>query len=292
MALMLLMTAVVVKLLFYSEWSYYKSIIFGIIVSATDPIAVDDAVKVTGVSVDLAALLKGESIVGGATGMICLKLFRLLQILDNSSDSDAYKQGITLFAVQCLFAPMYGIIAAIMTVFWVSRIYNDTTLEITIVLSVVHLVYYTSELLRLPGMLTVLFYGLYLSSSRASISHTVESTMKKTFQVLTDIHNSVLFFYAGVFMVMDGFTNFDPRDVLNYILIWAIVNITRVIMVFFVSPVLRRLGLGMSWEHALTVWVAGLNGVFNILLALMSTHDLRTINDERAEDSAQVRQSV
>ena len=50
-------------------------------------------------------------------------------------------------------------------------------------------------------------------------------------------------------------------------------------MVFFMSPVLQSLGLGMSWEQTLTVWIAGLNGSFNIIMGMMASEDLAAVNN-------------
>ena len=50
-----------------------------------------------------------------------------------------------VIAVESMFAPVFGILSAVLTVIWLSRIFNDATLEITIVLSVVHLSYYICE---------------------------------------------------------------------------------------------------------------------------------------------------
>ena len=50
-----------------------------------------------------------------------------------------------IIAVESMFAPVFGILSAVLTVIWLSRIFNDATLEITIVLSVVHLSYYICE---------------------------------------------------------------------------------------------------------------------------------------------------
>ena len=52
---------------------------------------------------------------------------------------------ITTFGVETAFAPVFGVLAGVLTVIWLGRIFNDATLEITIVLSVVHLSYYICE---------------------------------------------------------------------------------------------------------------------------------------------------
>ena len=66
----------------------------------------------------------------------------------------------------------------------------------------------------------------------------------------------------------------------------------RAIMVFFLSPVLSRLGLGMSWQHTITVFMAGLNGNFNILMGMQAAQDLIYIDDEnmsREDHEQQIR---
>lgn len=42
--------------------------------------------------------------------------------------------------------------------------------------------------------------------------------------------------------------------------------VNRGLSLFFLSPMLRKLGYGMSWEHTLVVWMGALNGSFNLLL--------------------------
>ena len=43
------MTAGVINLIIFKNWNIYTAVIFGIVVCATDPLAVDDAVKVSGI---------------------------------------------------------------------------------------------------------------------------------------------------------------------------------------------------------------------------------------------------
>ena len=57
-----------------------------------------------------------------------------------------------IIAVESMFAPAFGILSAVLTVIWLSRIFNDATLEITIVLSVVHLSYYICEFGPWPSL--------------------------------------------------------------------------------------------------------------------------------------------
>ena len=52
---------------------------------------------------------------------------------------------ITIAVVETLFAPLAGMLCGFLTVIWLGRIFNDATLEITIVLSVVHMAYYVCQ---------------------------------------------------------------------------------------------------------------------------------------------------
>ena len=45
-------------------------------------------------------------------------------------------------------------------------------------------------------------------------------------RVLTDIANSVLFFYAGVFLVRDGLANITSNFLKNFLL-WLVINFLR-----------------------------------------------------------------
>ena len=80
---------------------------------------------------------------------------------------------ITTFGVETAFAPVFGILAGILTVIWLGRIFNDATLEITIVLSVVHLSYYICEF-TLRAKLQALVYDI-LPSTAAVFSYAIGS---------------------------------------------------------------------------------------------------------------------
>ena len=46
---MVVMTGVVIHYLFFASWGFYAPIVLGLAVCATDPQAVDEAVKVSGI---------------------------------------------------------------------------------------------------------------------------------------------------------------------------------------------------------------------------------------------------
>lgn len=273
--LMVFLTGVIVSRLY--SWQIENSLIFGVIVCFTDPLAVAEVVRVSGVSPNLAALLHGESVISGAMAFISFRLFACLS-RQNSHDmqtmrpaGDSHVQELTSLIVETMFAPFVGLAFAMLTVTWIGRIFNETTLEITIVLSLVNIAYLVSEMMYMPGMVTVVVMGLFLSSSRASISHAVEYSMHQFICMLTDIFHSVVFFFSGARLVTAMFENgFTWGDLGVDVLLYLVVIILRGLAVFFLSPVLRRMGYGMSWDHTLTVWLGALNGSHNILLCLLA----------------------
>ena len=50
--------------------------------------------------------------------------------------------------------------------------------------------------------------------------------MCRLFRVVTDILNSVIYFYAGAFLVVQHVADFG-KEVSNYFLLWLLVNLLR-----------------------------------------------------------------
>nr|KAG5693093.1 hypothetical protein BaRGS_014043 [Batillaria attramentaria] len=225
--IMVFLTAAIVSKLY--GWKIENSLIFGAVVCFTDPLAVAEVVRVSGVSPNLAALMHGEAIISGAMAFMCYRVFALLAQQQHVADlqnipGKSHVQELTSLVVEIFFAPFLGLAIAMITVTWVGRIFNETTLEITIVLSLVNIAYLVAEIMYMPGMVSVVVMGLYLASSRASISHAVEHSMHQFMLVLTDVYNSVVFFFAGARLMNEVFVHgitFDEIgvDVLVYLVI-------------------------------------------------------------------------
>lgn len=66
------------------------------------------------------------------------------------------------------------------TIFWLSHVFNDALVEITITLASTYITFYIGEgLLEVSGVLAVVTLGIELNSRRTSISPEVEAFLHR-----------------------------------------------------------------------------------------------------------------
>lgn len=71
--------------------------------------------------------------------------------------------------------PAFGYLVAKVTIFWLSRVFNDALVEITITLAATYITFYLGEgLFGVSGVLAVVTLGIELNSRRTNISPEVE----------------------------------------------------------------------------------------------------------------------
>ena len=82
---------------------------------------------------------------------------------------------IAYFAKVAIAGPIFGFAVGKLTVFWLSHIFNDALVEITITLAATYLTYYIGDIwLGVSGVLAVVVLGLIVNSEKTSISPEVE----------------------------------------------------------------------------------------------------------------------
>ena len=79
-----------------------------------------------------------------------------------------------------LGGPIVGYIMAKITLFWLSHVFNDALVEITITLASTYLTFYIGEgLLHVSGVLAVVTLGIELNSRRTTISPEVDKFLHR-----------------------------------------------------------------------------------------------------------------
>lgn len=84
------------------------------------------------------------------------------------------------FVKVALGGPVFGYLMAKITIFWLSHVFNDALVEITITLASTYITFYVGEgLLEVSGVLAVVTLGIELNSRRTSISPEVEAFLHR-----------------------------------------------------------------------------------------------------------------
>ena len=75
---------------------------------------------------------------------------------------------------------MFGYVMARLTVWWLSRVFNDAVVEITITLASTYFTYYVGDVfLGVSGVLAVVTLGIVMNARRTNISPEVDVFLHK-----------------------------------------------------------------------------------------------------------------
>ena len=84
------------------------------------------------------------------------------------------------FVKVTLGGPAFGYFMARLTIFWLSHVFNDALVEITITLASTYITFYIGEgLFEVSGVLAVVTLGIEINSRRTSISPEVETFLHR-----------------------------------------------------------------------------------------------------------------
>lgn len=96
----------------------------------------------------------------------------------------------TYFVKVAFGGPAFGYLMAKITIFWLSHVFNDALVEITITLASTYITFYIGEgLFQVSGVLAVVTLGIELNSRRTSISPEVEAFLHRYACTQLCMHN-------------------------------------------------------------------------------------------------------
>jgi len=209
---------------FTYKWNWYIGMVFGSLVSATDPVAVVALLKDVGASKQMGTVIEGESLLNDGAAIVIFKIFEILAVPGNVyTGLDITKH----FALVTLGGPLLGFVMGKLTTLWLVNIFNDAITEITITLCSTYITFYIGEVwLNVSGVLAVVVLGLTVSSERTSISPEVEAFLHRFWEMLAYLANTLIFILVGVVITEKAIHHSELHDwfllAANYVFIFVI----------------------------------------------------------------------
>ncbi len=265
----LLLTAAIImglKVLGYGfqEWGWLLALLFGTVVSATDPVAVVALLKELGASKKLGTLIEGESLLNDGTAIVIFMVF-LVAVTGSGSESSPIIEFIKVAAGGTLVGLIFGWI----TISWVRKVFNDALIEITVIIAAAYLTFFVAEhFLHVSGVLGLVALGLVIGGvGRTRISPEVEHFLHEFWELAAFIANTLIFLIVGV--VIANKTQFTGQDILILFIIYIGIHIVRAIVIALLYPFMRKAGYGLSVRNAYVLWYGALRGAVGLALALI-----------------------
>lgn len=261
-------------------FDFGASLLFGAIISATDPIAVLALFKHLGGPKRLALLADGESMFNDATGVVAFRVISAFIIAGNAFTTQAVLSGFGSFIYIFIGSIILGLVLGYITSIFIAKIENEPLIESTLTVALALGSFIIAEhYFHLSGVISTVMAGITLSHvGRTRISRQVIHFIEELWGFLGFIAVSMVFFFAAYNLDVNIFTNNLPLIGAAIIMVLA----ARAISIYGTAILTNKLpffkdepNVPMSWLHILN-W-GGLRGVIPLVLvySLPETYEYR-----------------
>jgi CPA1 family monovalent cation:H+ antiporter len=239
-------------------------LLFGALISPTDPIAVLGILKQAGAPKKLEAKIVGESLFNDGIGVVVfLTIFSIAQ---------SHSGEIHLSEVGWIFLEEVGggiaLGLALGVIAWqLLRTIDDYDIEILITLAIVMGGYLLASQLHFSGPLAVVVAGLFIGHDRfrtSTMSEMTERYIDKFWEILDVLLNAVLFVLIGLEIII---LTFDSQYVIAGLLMIPTVLISRFLALSGPIAIFNRRLDFVPKTNLIMTW-GGLRGGISIALAL------------------------
>ncbi|WOL01002.1 sodium/hydrogen exchanger 8 [Canna indica] len=262
---------IVAKFTFPFGWDWKTSLLLGGLLSATDPVAVVALLKELGASKKLNTIIEGESLMNDGTAIVVFQLFYQMVIGRSFNVGDIIK----FLSEVSLGAVAIGLAFGIASVLWLGFIFNDTVIEISLTLAVSYIAFFTSQdAAEVSGVLTVMTLGMfYAAFAKTAFKGDSQRSLHHFWEMVAYIANTLIFILSGVVIadaVLHNDSHFERHGTSwgYVVLLYVYLQLSRVIVVGSLFPLLRYFGYGLTWKESIIVVWSGLRGTVALALAL------------------------
>ena len=251
-----------VSLLLAIEVPFIWCLVFGALISPTDPVAVMGILKSAKVPPTLEAKVAGESLFNDGVGVVVFSI--LLAAALGAEDFSLTRAG-ELFLVEALGGAVFGLAIGGVAYLAMKSI-DEHNLEVLISLALVMGGYALAHRLHVSGPVAMAVAGLLIGNhgARLAMSERTHLHLTNFWSLLDEILNSVLFLLIGLEVVAIAL---EPSFMLAGVLAIVVVLAARALSVGLTLAAMARFAPVTRGAFQILVW-GGLRGGISIALAL------------------------
>lgn len=257
----------VLMFMFPYNWAWMNALVLGIILAATDPVAVVATLQDLSAPPRLSTIIEGESLLNDGTAFV---LFIIFVTMPDDPLTDQIAKGCQL----ALVAPIFGYIAARFFSLMISHIDNPL-IEITISVVGFYGTFLFGEImLGTSGVLSLVVFGVYFAY-RGKFSFSIGTLHKaeRVYEFLGFSANTIIFSLSGVVVFHVDDTNrhiiSDPASWGLLIALYFICHAVRFLSILIMWPCLSRMGYGLAFKEIVMMTFSGLRGAIGLTLVLL-----------------------
>ena len=237
------------------------ALLFGSIISATDPISVLAIFKDLRVDKRLSLIMEGESLLNDGTAVVLFGILFGAVVAEKLSVPKSVEQYVLAVVGGAILGSTLGYLASRMT-----ETADDPQVEITLTTILAYGSYLFAYHLHLSGVIATASAGLMLGNfgSKEGISPRARIAMQSFWEHISFVMNSLVFLLIGL--------EIHVRELLqnwtSVLLAIGAVLLARILSVYLLVPLSNRFAekIPFRWQHV-AVW-GGLRGALALALAL------------------------
>jgi CPA1 family monovalent cation:H+ antiporter len=262
----LILTPVANNLNFVQGFTWKHALVFGAIISATDPIAVVAIFKNLGVPKRLSVLLEGESLLNDGTAIV---LFTLSVALVTGT-------AVTAGGLAFDFIKIVGVGALIgagvgLAVSQVIRHVDDPMIEITLTTIAAYGSFLAAEHFHYSGVIATVAAGMLCGNygARVGMSPSTRIAVETFWEYIAFALNSIVFLLIGLEVHFQTLLASWQAILVAYLVVTA----GRTLIIFGTSSLLRRTRERIPWSWSVILTWGGLRGGLPMVLVLSLPKD-------------------
>jgi CPA1 family monovalent cation:H+ antiporter len=245
---------------FFSHWSWASALVFGALISATDPVSVIAAFKGAKVRGRLPDLVESESLFNDGTAAVAFAIC----VAAATGSPPTLWQVSGKFVLTIGGSLVSGAVVAYAVLLLAGRT-EDHLVEITFTTVAAYGSFLLAEHLHFSGVLATLVAGLMLGNMRPMqyITEVGREAIQSFWDYAAFVANSLVFLLIGIRVAQQHF-----QGGFSVPIAIALVLLARAIAVYLCCGVFSRSTLRVSIQHQQVLFWGGLRGALALALAL------------------------
>ena len=263
----------------FESWTWAFALMFGALISATDPVAVVALLHELKTSKRFSTLVDAESLLNDGTGIVCFMLF----FGAYAAEEATHASPVITFIREVGLSTLLGFLLARIVIWFITRINSEEMVQNRVIILAAYLTFILSQYyLGVSGVIALVAFGLTVTYvGKPRLKPQVNTFMEHFWELLTYIANTLIFILVGVVIAEKVDFSWGALGVL--ILIYIALNFIRFAMIMLLYPVMKRLGYGLTRRESVILTWGGLRGALAMILALMVSYTPAIPEDIRSQ---------
>lgn len=242
--------------------NYKFCLVFGALISPTDPIAVLSILKVAGAPRALKTKITGESLFNDGVGVV---LFLVLLGIATGSGETATSQILGLFALEFFGGLLFGLGLGYLGFIMLSGV-DNYQVEALVTLAIVSGGYALAEVLHISAPIAIVVAGLFIGNKGRmhAMSENTRMRLDNFWELIDEVLNAILFLLIGVEILI---LTLSSEFMLAGLLTIPIALFARLICVGTPIQIMKNFRTFSPYTTSILTW-GGLRGGISVALAL------------------------